>query len=113
VKYASLVIAGLMRHRSRSLLTFASALGAFFMKALTAPILRRYGFRQTLLVNTFLGALFIAVPAFFTASTPSRATSRAVSIMSALDSVGRLSMMCKHTSKERSRLRSTASTVAA
>jgi EmrB/QacA subfamily drug resistance transporter len=52
------------------LLTFASALGAFFMKALTAPILRRYGFRQTLLVNTFLGALFIAVPAFFTASTP-------------------------------------------
>jgi EmrB/QacA subfamily drug resistance transporter len=52
------------------LVTFASATGAFCMKALAPPILRRYGFRQTLLVNTFLGAITIALPAFFSTTTP-------------------------------------------
>jgi EmrB/QacA subfamily drug resistance transporter len=52
------------------LVTFASAAGALFMKALAPPILRRFGFRQTLLVNSFLGAIFIAVPALFSAETP-------------------------------------------
>jgi EmrB/QacA subfamily drug resistance transporter len=52
------------------LVTFASAVGAFCMKALAPPILRRYGFRQTLLVNTVLGAICIALPAFFTTHTP-------------------------------------------
>ncbi len=52
------------------LITFASAAGALFMKALAPPILRRFGFRQTLLVNSFLGAIFIAMPAVFSADTP-------------------------------------------
>lgn len=52
------------------LITFASAAGALFMKALAPPILRRFGFRQTLLVNSFLGSIFIAVPALFSAETP-------------------------------------------
>jgi EmrB/QacA subfamily drug resistance transporter len=52
------------------LVTFASAVGAFCMKALAPPILRRFGFRQTLLVNTVLGAICIALPAFFSTHTP-------------------------------------------
>ena len=49
---------------------FASAVGAFCMKALAPPILRRFGFRQTLLVNTFFGAICIALPAIFSTATP-------------------------------------------
>jgi EmrB/QacA subfamily drug resistance transporter len=52
------------------LVTFASAVGAFCMKALAPPILRRFGFRQTLLVNTFFGAICIALPAIFSTATP-------------------------------------------
>ena len=52
------------------MVTFASAFGALCMKALAPPLLRRYGFRNILLVNSCIGAVFIAVPALFTPATP-------------------------------------------
>jgi EmrB/QacA subfamily drug resistance transporter len=52
------------------MITFASALGALFMKALAPPLLARFGFRRVLLTNCILAAVFIAVPAGFTAMTP-------------------------------------------
>jgi EmrB/QacA subfamily drug resistance transporter len=50
--------------------TFASAFGALCMKLLAPPLLRRYGFRNILLVNSCIGATFVAVPALFTPTTP-------------------------------------------
>ncbi len=52
------------------MVTFASAFGALCMKLLAPPLLRRYGFRNILLVNSFLGAAFVAAPALFTPTTP-------------------------------------------
>ena len=52
------------------LVTFTSALGAMGMKAATAGLLRRFGFRNILLVNTFISGAFLAVCALFTAATP-------------------------------------------
>jgi EmrB/QacA subfamily drug resistance transporter len=63
------------------LITFASALGALAMKAFAPPLLRRFGFRRVLLVNGVISAVFIAVPAGFTATTP-------VAVMLALLLVG-------------------------
>ncbi len=51
-------------------LTFASAVGAMFMKIAAAPILRRYGFRQVLVFNAFLSGVLLSACAFFTAATP-------------------------------------------
>jgi EmrB/QacA subfamily drug resistance transporter len=51
-------------------ITFASAAGALAMKFAAPPILRRFGFRRALIVNTFISTFFIALPAAFTASTP-------------------------------------------
>lgn len=52
------------------MLTFATALGAIAMKATAAPILRRFGFRQVLVVNAFVSAAFIGATALFTPVTP-------------------------------------------
>jgi len=52
------------------LITFAAAAGAMGMKAATVSILRRFGFRNILLINTFIGAAFLAVCALFTEATP-------------------------------------------
>jgi EmrB/QacA subfamily drug resistance transporter len=52
------------------MITFASALGALFMKVFAPPLLARFGFRRVLLTNCVLSAVFIAVPAVFTATTP-------------------------------------------
>jgi EmrB/QacA subfamily drug resistance transporter len=52
------------------LLTFASAVGAVAMKATAAPIIRRFGFKRTLVVNAGVSALFAAAIALFTAGTP-------------------------------------------
>ncbi len=52
------------------LLTFAGAVGAMSMKITAAPILRRFGFRQVLLVNGVISALFISAGAWFTPETP-------------------------------------------
>ena len=52
------------------LLTFASAAGALVMKTVAPPILRRYGFRQVLIVNAVIVGLSFMACASFTASTP-------------------------------------------
>jgi len=52
------------------LLTFAASAGALIMKTTAAPIIRRFGFRRILVVNSLLSAAFIAVNALFTPETP-------------------------------------------
>src|SRR5262249_55848194 len=52
------------------LITFASALGAIGMKAMAAPIVRRYGFRRVLIINSVICSLFLAACASFTPSMP-------------------------------------------
>jgi len=51
-------------------ITFATALGAFAMKPLVRPLLRRFGFRKVLIVNCVLAAIGVAVCALFTPSWP-------------------------------------------
>lgn len=52
------------------LVSFATALGALAMKPLTRPVLRRFGFRATLVGNAALSAAGIAVCASFSAAWP-------------------------------------------
>jgi EmrB/QacA subfamily drug resistance transporter len=52
------------------LLTFVAALGAIGMKTAAGVILRKYGFRRVLVVNSLLSALSMAAPALFTPVTP-------------------------------------------
>lgn len=52
------------------LLIFATGFGAMFMKTQAAAILRRWGYRNVLIVNALLAAAFSALPAVFTAATP-------------------------------------------
>jgi len=52
------------------LITFATALGAMGMKWATTSILRNYGFRNVMTANAIISALFLAVCAFFTQTTP-------------------------------------------
>ena len=52
------------------LLTCTTAIGAMFMKTLTLRILKRYGFRQVLIVNAILSSAGVAVYGAFTAQTP-------------------------------------------
>jgi MFS family permease len=52
------------------MLTFSTAVGAIAMKTTAAPILRRFGFRQVLVINAMVSAVFIGVPALFTPMTP-------------------------------------------
>ena len=52
------------------LLTFASAVGALFMKTLASRILRARGFRQVLTVNAVVSAGLLALSGLFTATTP-------------------------------------------
>jgi EmrB/QacA subfamily drug resistance transporter len=52
------------------LITFAGGLGSFFNKMSTGPILRRFGYRTTFIVNCLISAGFFAVCALFTESTP-------------------------------------------
>ncbi len=51
-------------------LTFASAVGAMSMKLTAAPILRRWGFRQVLVLNAAISSALLAACALFTATTP-------------------------------------------
>jgi EmrB/QacA subfamily drug resistance transporter len=51
-------------------ITFATAVGAVVMKFTAPQIIRRYGFRNVLVINTVLGAAFTALPAIFTPATP-------------------------------------------
>jgi EmrB/QacA subfamily drug resistance transporter len=52
------------------MVTFSTALGAMGMKWATGPILRRFGFRTVLVVNSLISAVFLGVCAGFTATTP-------------------------------------------
>ena len=52
------------------MLTFSTAVGAIAMKTTAAPILRRFGFKQVLVVNALVSAIFIAATALFTPMTP-------------------------------------------
>jgi EmrB/QacA subfamily drug resistance transporter len=52
------------------LMTFTSAAGALFMKTTAPPIIRRFGFRRILIVNTIITALVLMCYALFTATTP-------------------------------------------
>lgn len=52
------------------LLTFATGIGAMFMKTQAAVILRRFGFRRVLIVNAVIASAFSALPALFTTATP-------------------------------------------
>jgi EmrB/QacA subfamily drug resistance transporter len=53
------------------LVTFASAVGAIGMKPAAQPLLRRFGFRRTMMINGGLGAGFIALNAIFSPAWPS------------------------------------------
>jgi EmrB/QacA subfamily drug resistance transporter len=52
------------------LLTFASAAGAMLMKATAGPVLRRFGFRRTLIANAVISSGFVAVYGLFRPETP-------------------------------------------
>ncbi|HMN38900.1 MAG TPA: MFS transporter [Hyphomicrobium sp.] len=52
------------------LLIFATGFGAMFMKTQAARILRRWGYRNVLIANAAVAALFSALPALFTHATP-------------------------------------------
>ncbi|WP_439595610.1 MFS transporter [Falsiroseomonas sp.] len=52
------------------LVTFATALGALVMKPLIRPLLRRFGFRRVLVVNSVVAAAGVAVCALFDPSWP-------------------------------------------
>ena len=52
------------------LLSCATAGGAMFMKTLTVMILRRFGFRQVLLINAILASSSVAAYGLFSAETP-------------------------------------------
>jgi MFS family permease len=52
------------------LITFTSAVGAMTMKVAAGTILRRFGFRTILVVNSVVSAAFLAACAAFTQTTP-------------------------------------------
>jgi len=60
---------GLSPFQSGSI-TFAAAVGAMAMKFVAPPTLRRYGFRNVLVLNAIVAGCFVALPAFFTPATP-------------------------------------------
>jgi EmrB/QacA subfamily drug resistance transporter len=51
------------------MITFAAAAGAILMKATAAPIIRRFGFRNVLIANSLISAVFLAATGFFSAAT--------------------------------------------
>jgi len=63
------VVFGLSASASGAI-TFATALGAFAMKPLVRPILKRFGFRAVLAANGVLAAAGVAVVAAFTPAWP-------------------------------------------
>ena len=52
------------------LLTFASAAGALLMKLTAARIIRRWGFKRVLIVNSFIAGFYLFGIAFFKPETP-------------------------------------------
>lgn len=52
------------------LITFTGAAGALLMKLVATPIIRRFGFKQVLMVNAVITGVFIALCALFREDTP-------------------------------------------
>ena len=52
------------------MMTFATGVGAMFMKTQAATILRRWGFKRVLIVNALIASVFTAIPALYTDATP-------------------------------------------
>lgn len=52
------------------LMTFATGIGAMFMKTQAAAIIRRFGFRRVLIANAVISSMFAALPSLFVSSTP-------------------------------------------
>lgn len=73
------------------MLTFATGVGAMAMKTQAATILRRYGYRRVLIGNAVIAAIFAAIPALFTSTTPAL-------LMTAVFLVGGLSRSLQFTS---------------
>ena len=73
------------------MLTFATGIGAMFMKTQVASILRVYGFRRVLIVNALISGLLVALPAAFTITTPAL-------LITALFLIGGLSRSLQFTS---------------
>jgi len=63
------IVFGLSAFASGSI-TFASAVGSMSMKATARPIIRRFGFRNVILVNGIISAATIGMCAFFTPAMP-------------------------------------------
>jgi EmrB/QacA subfamily drug resistance transporter len=63
------VVFGMSAFASGSI-TFATAAGSMSMKMTARPILRRFGFRNVILVNGVISAATIAMCALFTGATP-------------------------------------------
>jgi MFS family permease len=63
------VVFGLSAAVSGSI-TFATAVGSMSMKLTARPILRRFGFRRVMVIDTAISAVTIIMCAFFTPSTP-------------------------------------------
>ena len=63
------VVFGLSAFASGTI-TFATAVGSMSMKLTARPILRRFGFRNVIIVNGAISAATIAMCMFFTAATP-------------------------------------------
>ena len=63
------VVFGLSAFASGSI-TFATAAGSMSMKMTARPIIRRFGFRKVILVNSVISAASILMCAFFTPATP-------------------------------------------
>ncbi|HEY1098481.1 MAG TPA: MFS transporter [Myxococcota bacterium] len=55
------------------MLTFASAVGAIFMKTIVTRVLRRFGFRRVLVVNAIVAPLFMMGFGLFSPHTPALA----------------------------------------
>ncbi|HEX3938192.1 MAG TPA: MFS transporter [Xanthobacteraceae bacterium] len=51
-------------------ITFATAVGSISMKMAAKPVLRRFGFRKVIVVNSVISAATVAMCGFFTVSTP-------------------------------------------
>jgi MFS family permease len=63
------VVFGMTAFASGSL-TFATAAGAMSMKATAQSILKRFGFRNVMVVNSVISAASVGMCAFFTGATP-------------------------------------------
>ncbi len=73
------------------MMTFATGVGAMFMKTQAATILRRWGYRRVLIANALISSAFTAIPAFYSEATP-------VLVITALFLIGGLSRSLQFTS---------------